>query len=822
MIKKFSFLHGFGTAICVLIALRRPEVSIWVLLLYVAFSVFHYWHRVRLLDLNRLATLAGWIALTFAVYMLPARPKSFALFIVSQLLVFELIAALAQKKADRIRYLGSIKGIQTAFFLSGFSALIYQVAWQRRMIDMLGSNAESVAVIIAIFMAGLGIGSLMADVLMNRVSRFGLRVFCIFEVCIGLFGLISIPLLDYLSKTLANVPQGPELIGFVSLILLPPTILMGATLPVLAEILKPKIPQFNETVGRLYSVNALGSASASLITALVLFGVFGLKAVTAFAAVCNCVTAWMVWTGSKGWRIEIDGVKPTQKEAVQPSEKTYKTFSIAKVSMLALLTGLVTLSQEVLLLKQAAWISGGRPEAFGIGVGLFLLGLAAGSWKQIHTPRQDICINAANQWAISAAAFSLLPFLAPYFVFLFLKGISIYLLIGICGYFGARTLPMITGLIASIDQPKLGRVVAANIVGSVAGALLIGNAMVDFVGLAHSIQLVAALSLVISLLFLWASLSTSVASSEKSWWQSQTKFRLLPTICLAVFGLAASPLLADRWLERMLYEDFNPTEFSFVAESRSGIVAAHFEGGRHVVYGGGVYDGAVNTQLSTDTNGIRRLYRLLGMHDAPTNVLEIGLSSGSWAKVLTMDERIKHIVSVEINPAYQRLVAAFPQVNSVLSDPKLELRIDDGRRWLMANPTTKYDLIVSNTSFYWRAGATAVTSREFMTLASRALKPKGILLMNSTGSPNIVTTALAVFPHVAMIELMVIASNSPLDLDPERAENRLINHPYVGTPAAARRVVDSISPRLVTAAAPNTVVIEDDAMNEEFGNVPMR
>jgi predicted membrane-bound spermidine synthase len=123
---------------------------------------------------------------------------------------------------------------------------------------------------------------------------------------------------------------------------------MGATLPVLAEILKPRVPQFNETVGRLYSVNALGSASASLITTLVLFGVFGLKAVTAFAAVCNCVTAWMVWTGSKSWRTEFNCVKPTQKEAVQP---TAKSFGIAVVSMLALLTGLVTLSQEVLLVE---------------------------------------------------------------------------------------------------------------------------------------------------------------------------------------------------------------------------------------------------------------------------------------------------------------------------------------------------------------------------------------------------------------------------------------------------------------------------------------
>ncbi len=820
MIKHKFCLHGLGAVACALVAWHRPEVTIWLVLAYGTFSVIHFWHRVRLLNLNIVPTLAGWSVLLLSAVMLPARPKSFVLFVILQLLIFEQIALLSQKKADRIHNFGSIKGIQTAFFLSGFSALIYQVAWQRRLIDLLGSNAESVAVIIAIFMAGLGLGSILADVLIDKLSPFGLRIFCIFEVVIGLLGLISIPLLDHLSRTLASVPQGPTLIAFVSLILLPPTVLMGATLPVLAEILKPKLHHFNETVGRLYSVNALGSASASLFTALVLFGVFGIKAVTAFAAICNCVTAWMVWNGSKSWRPETNGVRPMQRDAVLlPSAAT---FGVVTISMLALLTGLVTLSQEVLLLKQAAWISGGRPETFGIGVGLFLLGLAGGSWKQIYTPQQDICINASYHWAITAAAFSLIPFLTPYLVISGIKVIAVYVLIGICGYFGARTLPMVTGLLASVDQAKFGRIVAANIAGSVAGALLIGNAMVDFVGLAHSIQLVAALTLIVSLLLVWASFSVAVARSEQSWWQSQIKVKLFPFICVAAFGLTAAPLLADRWLERMLFDTLTPDKFSFVAESRSGIVAVHLEGGRQVVYGGGIYDGAINTQISPDANGIRRLYRFLAMHDAPTKVLEIGLSSGSWAKVLTMDERIQHVVSVEINPAYQRLVATFPEVSSILTDPKFELHIDDGRRWLMANPSAKFDLIVFNTSFHWRAGATAVTSREFMTLASRALRPKGMLLLNTTGSPNIVTTALAVFPYIAMIENMVIASNSPLDLDTERAVARLAKHRNVASPVVAREVVLAMTPRLINVAAPNTVVIEDDAMNEEFGNIPIR
>ncbi len=809
--------HIAGSLACLSAVLARQDLPVWLAGLYLAFSSAHFWYRIRFLTPGLLHSLAGWSILLLGGIALPERPKAFALFLILQVLVFEVLRPLFLENSEKERFFGSVDGIQKAFFLSGFSALIYQVAWQRRLIELVGGDSESVAVIIAIFMGGLGLGSLLADILIKRFSRYGLLVFCFFEIGIGTIGLLSIPLLDHLAATLASVPQGAGLIAFVSFVLLPPTVLMGATLPVLAEILKKKLPLFNETVGRLYAVNALGSAMASLATALLLFGVFGVRAVTAFAAICNGATAWMIWVGAKSWAGNIEKTRPEPHPSPEAS-----AFTVPAIAFLALLTGLTTLAQEVLLLKQAAWISGGRAETFGMGVGVFLLGLAGGSWKQIHTPRRELCPTAATHWAITAAAFSALPFLSPYLVVPGVPLLFVYLLLGVCGYFGARTLPMVTGLLHRDDQPKLGRIVAANIVGSVAGALLIGNALVDVAGLAASIQIVAALSLLICLLFAWASYADGRKRVSGARPEQRIAPRLLLFSGLSLFGLAASPFLADKWLERMLLVSANPEKFVFVAESKSGIVAVNRESGALIVYGGGVYDGAVNTHLTSDTNEIARLYRFLGLHDAPGDVLEIGLSSGSWARVIAQDERVRKIVSIEINPAYRRLVAAFPEVAPVLADPKFELHIDDGRRWLMANRGAKFDLIVSNTSFHWRAGATVITSKEFMALAKGALRPGGILLMNTTGSPNIVATALAVFPHVAMIRGLVIASMSPIDTDPERAIARLAAHPNIASARAARGLVGSAEVRVVTAQAPNTVVVEDDAMNEEFGNVPVR
>lgn len=813
-------LHLAGSVACLFAALLRPEFPGWLAGLYLLFSVAHFQYRLRLVAPKFLHGLAVWSIMLLCCIALPARPKAFALFLFLQVLLFEILGPLFLARPQKQRYFGSIEGIQKAFFLSGFSALIYQVAWQRRLIELVGGNAESVAVIIAIFMGGLGLGSLLADLLIRKFARHGLPVFCIFEIGIGSIGLASIPLLDHLAGTLASVPQGSALIGFVSLVLLPPTVLMGATLPVLAEILKGRLPLFNETVGRLYAVNALGSAMASLFTALVLFGVFGIKTVTAIAAACNAATAWMIWVGAKNWRETIAPHESTRP--AEPARADETGFTTAKIALLAFLTGLTTLAQEVLLLKQAAWISGGRADAFGIGVGVFLLGLAGGSWKQIHTARHELCPKAAMHWAMTTVAFSALPFLSSYVVIPGIPLLLVYILLAICGFLGARTLPMVTGLLRHDDQPKLGRIVAANIVGSVAGALLIGNALVDLAGLAASIQTVAVLSFAICLLFVAASLPSSREAMPRTQPPGRGLMRWAPLLGLALLGLVTSPLLTDKWLERLLSLSLNPERFTFVAESKSGITAVNHESGVLVVYGGGVYDGAINTHLNPDTNEIARLYRLLGLHDAPSRVLEIGLSSGSWARVLTQDERVHKLVSVEINPAYRRLVAAFPEVAPVLSDPKFDLHIDDGRRWLMANRDQRFDLIVSNTSYHWRAGATVITSKEFMALAKNALSPKGILLINTTGSPNIVTTALAVFPHVAMIRGLVVASLSPFDTDPERAIVRLATHPNIASSSVARELIRTTEVRVVNSPAANTVVIEDDTMNEEFGNAPLR
>ena len=146
----------------------------------------------------------------------------------------------------------------------------------------------------------------------------------------------------------------------------------------------------------------------------------------------------------------------------------------------------------------------------------------------------------------------------------------------------------------------------------------------------------------------------------------------------------------------------------------------------------------------------------------------IGLSSGSWAQVVANHPQVEHLTSVEINPGYLQLIPQYPDVATLLQNPKAIIVIDDGRRWLVRNRNRKFDLIVMNTSFHWRAHATNLLSREFLELTRQHLNPGGILFYNTTGSPEVQLTAATTFPYALRVLNFIAVSDSPIKIDKER------------------------------------------------------
>lgn len=163
------------------------------------------------------------------------------------------------------------------------------------------------------------------------------------------------------------------------------------------------------------------------------------------------------------------------------------------------------------------------------------------------------------------------------------------------------------------------------------------------------------------------------------------------------------------------------------------------------VYGGNVYDGKVNVDLERNTNGLERPLALHVLQHDAKKVLILGLSIGSWLTVVQGFPGVEHIEVVEINPGYLTLARQFEAQRGALEDPRVRLHIDDARRWLQYHPEEKYDLILMNTTWHWRANSSMLLSQEMMKLVSRHLTEKGVLAFNATGSVDAFYTASTVF-----------------------------------------------------------------------------
>lgn len=180
--------------------------------------------------------------------------------------------------------------LQGIFFLSGFSALVYQVVWQRALFAIFGINSESVTVIVTAFMLGLGLGSAIGGLLARSPRRPALLLFAVAEAGIGIFGLLSLGMFHSVGRlTLALPPLGTGLVTF--LLLLVPTLLMGATLPLLTAHLVKRWGNVGRSVSALYAVNTLGSAAAALVAAFLLLEALGQAGSVRIAAAGNLVVA---------------------------------------------------------------------------------------------------------------------------------------------------------------------------------------------------------------------------------------------------------------------------------------------------------------------------------------------------------------------------------------------------------------------------------------------------------------------------------------------------------------------------------------------------
>src|SRR6266852_4237409 len=235
--------------------------------------------------------------------------------------------------------------------------------------------------------------------------------------------------------------------------------------------------------------------------------------------------------------------------------------------------------------------------------------------------------------------------------------------------------------------------------------------------------------------------------------------RLLPLLGVGTAGSVAAPRLFDGLYEKIqLGTKYQPGyRFAEVLENRNGIITITPD---KTVYCSGMYDGAINlSPKKPDNNRIIRAYAVSALHPDPRDVLMIGVSMGAWAQVLVNHPQVRRLTIVEINPGYLHLIPKFPEVASLLENPKVEIFIDDGRRWLARNPERHFDLIVFNSLAHWVASSAHLLSQEFQELARAHLSPGGIYYFNTTGSARAQRTAALVFKDARRIFQWIAVSD---------------------------------------------------------------
>ena len=198
-----------------------------------------------------------------------------------------------EKKYKEI-FFSSNEWLVLLFFFSGFSALIYQVVWQRMLFTFFGVNIESVTMIVIIFMFGLGVGALIGGLVSKIFLNHLPKIFLFVEICIGFFGVFSGMLIDWIGVETTNYSQ-LEMVLTVYAFLAFPTLCMGMTLPILVEYLERNMKNVGKSVGTLYSINTLGSAVACIITAEIFFVFFGQTISLWIAAFFNLLIGYLVY-----------------------------------------------------------------------------------------------------------------------------------------------------------------------------------------------------------------------------------------------------------------------------------------------------------------------------------------------------------------------------------------------------------------------------------------------------------------------------------------------------------------------------------------------
>jgi spermidine synthase len=656
------------------------------------------------------------------------------------------------------------------FVGSGCAALIYEVVWFQLLQLSIGSSAVSLGVLLGIFMGGMCLGSLVTPRFLDA-SRHPLRVYAMLELGIGICGLLVMWLVPVLGGAYtAWAGTGPISLvlraGVAGICLIPPTLLMGATLPAIARWVETT-PRGVSWLGYFYGGNLAGAVIGSLLAGYYLLRVYDMPTTTYTAVAINVVVASLAlliaqWTPHRATEAARDAAPAPVLALSGEAKLVYVTIA---------LSGLTALGAEVVWTRLLSLLFGATAYTFSMILAVFLTGLGIGSSlgsalaRGAANPRLalgwcQVGICAALAWAAYATGSSLPfwpinPSISTSLSFTFQLDLmrAIWVMLPGAILWGA-SFPLALAAVATRGQDParlVGGVYAANTVGAIVGALVTSLGLVGTVGSQITQQALIGVAALSGLLMLGGS----------SPQQSSVLALARVVVIAAVAGLLARvvPPLPGILVAYGRYAAtwVGQNEIVYVGEGVTASVAVS-----RTPSGALNYHNAGKVQASSEPQDMR-LQRMLGhittlVPKNPNKVLVIGCGAGVTAGAVSVDPLVKDQTIAEIEPLVPQVVSThFAEHNfDVVRNPKVKVHLDDARHYLLTTDE-KFDAITSDPLDPWVKGAATLYTREFFNVVKSHLNPGGVVtlfvqLYESTeeAAKSEIATFLEAFPNGAV------------------------------------------------------------------------
>ena len=691
------------------------------------------------------------------------------------------------------------------FFISGTAALIYQVAWQRILVFHSGAGIYSISIIVAAFLAGLGLGSYWGGLLSKKTSRLSaLRTFAGLELGIGLFAILSCYLFyDLLYLKYPYLFSNIWRAGVLHfLLLLIPTTMMGMSLPFITRATVANTSSASRTIGYLYGINVLGAALGALLTPWILIRLFGIDGAIYFGAAGNIFTGLAALAvGSRVFPSKGNHNNDTLSTGLSKAVELVNTRPFSLWLTLYTVSGFCAISLEIIWFRLIDVAVKSSAFTFGTVLAIFLLGLGAGSLiggsygTRVKRPLRMFLMFQCVLLIYSGVALFVLVFSPPDWPFYnnlveywaetdnikplgpkaFLQRpgemLSLYGVLPIFLY-GLPTLLMglSFGMLqrAVQDDPKtsgfkVGILQSGNIAGNVAGSLVTGLLLLNFLGTAGAIKVILCIGL------LFAAIGIFYCGGR---------------LAFSVFGSALILLLVVMPNGNQLWNRLHGlTENNGLIEEDATAVVS-LTPGENFLY-------RLNVNGKSHSNlPYGGLASMIGcapvlIHPSPKDVVVIGLGSGNTTWAAGCNEDTDEITVFEIAASEEKLLrrvvtqSLLPNISDDLKDllenPRFNIITADGRNALALLKEKKYDVIEVDVNRPWSSYSGNLYSVEFYELTSQKLKPGGIVRSWALGKRNRLAFR-EVFPYVIEMNAgevlgwgidhwALIGSHVPISLD---------------------------------------------------------